>query len=79
MIKLESEIGLEDVQIGTGIECWTEPIDRYHLRSDQHCVVGVRMMDGIFDDVASVIVWCRLKGRYLQSRILLIKISIVAG
>ena len=79
MIKLESRIGLEDVQIGTGIECWTEPIDRYHLRPNQHCVIGVRTMDGIFDDDASVIVWCQLKGRYHQSRILLIKISIVAG
>ncbi len=44
IIKLKSEVGLEDVWIWAGVECWAELIDQYHLRTDQHCVIGARMM-----------------------------------
>jgi hypothetical protein len=27
MNEFDSKVGLEDVLIGTSIECWTEPID----------------------------------------------------
>ena len=66
MIEFDSEVGLEDVRIGTGIECWTEPIDRYYLRPNRQCVVGVRAVDGVFDDDASVSVLGQLGVGYLQ-------------
>ncbi len=78
-MKLKTKVGLEDVGIWTGIECWAQPINGYDLRSSNHSVVGVLSIDGVFDDDATVHAAGRLVGGHLQSYILFAKISIVAG
>ena len=47
---------------GWPLECWTEPIDWYHFQTNQHCVIGVRVMYEVFDDDASDVVLLNFGG-----------------